>query len=326
MKKESRYICVIAALILLSSVFAACASPVNTDLRNPSADARETKWDEIIEIAPELIPLADAPMPAASGTDVRKNAKAELDVSNVKDGYFMAKFVANTGKKVMALVTGPSGVRYQYVLNNNSRYEVLPLTDGNGEYQLMVCENTSGSNYAVAFSVKINVKLANEFAPFIRPNQYVNYGKDSEVIKKAAELTKNSKDVMDKIGKVYTFVVDNFTYDYVLAKNVESGYLPDVDAVLASKKGICFDYAAVMTSMLRSQGVPTKLVIGYAGDVYHAWINVYSSTEGWIEKAVFFDGKNWSLMDPTFVSTGKRSSDVLKYVGNGDNYSAKFAY
>ena len=52
---------------------------------------------------------------------------------------------------------------------------------------------------------------------------------------------------------------------------------PDVDSVMAEKKGICFDYAALMASMLRSQGVPVKLVVGYTSQgVYHAWINVWS--------------------------------------------------
>ena len=67
----------------------------------------------------------------------------------------------------------------------------------------------------------------------------------------------------------------NFTYDYDKAATVSSGYLPVVDTVLDSKTGICFDYAAVMASMLRSQNIPTRLEIGYAGDAYHAWISVY---------------------------------------------------
>ena len=41
--------------------------------------------------------------------------------------------------------------------------------------------------------------------------------------------------------------------------------LPSVDETLKTKKGICFDYAALMTAMLRSQGIPTKLEIGYQG-------------------------------------------------------------
>ena len=31
-----------------------------------------------------------------------------------------------------------------------------------------------------------------------------------------------------------------------------------------------------MTGMLRSQGIPSKLVVGYAGTAYHAWISVWT--------------------------------------------------
>ena len=68
---------------------------------------------------------------------------------------------------------------------------------------------------------------------------------------------------------IYNYVVNNFTYDKQQAATVKSGYLPVLDNVLAAKKGICFDYAGLMTGMLRSLGVPCKLVVGYAGTAYH---------------------------------------------------------
>ena len=34
----------------------------------------------------------------------------------------------------------------------------------------------------------------------------------------------------------------------------------DVDVILQEQKGICFDYAALMTAMLRSSGIPTVLI------------------------------------------------------------------
>ena len=35
--------------------------------------------------------------------------------------------------------------------------------------------------------------------------------------------------------------------------------------------GLWQDFAAVAACMLRVQGLPTQLVIGYADDTYHAW-------------------------------------------------------
>ena len=154
----------------------------------------------------------------------------------------------------------------------------------------------------------------------------MNYTSNSQAVKKAAELTTGKKTSLDKITVIYEFVVSNLTYDKQKAKNVQSGYLPNVDKVLAEKKGICFDYAALMTAMLRSQGIPTKLVVGYTGDVYHAWINTFIPEKGWIEGIIFFDGTTWKLMDPTFASSANQSKQIMEYIGNGSNYSAKYVY
>ena len=110
------------------------------------------------------------------------------------------------------------------------------------------------------------------------------------------------------------------------AASVQSGYLPDIDVTLAEKKGICFDYAALMAAMLRSQNVPVKLVVGWTGSQYHAWINVWSESDGWVEGMIYFNGQNWELMDPTFASSGNQSNKIMEYIGNGANYKAKYLY
>ena len=81
-----------------------------------------------------------------------------------------------------------------------------------------------------------------------------------------------------------------------------------------------------MTGMLRSQGIPCKLVIGYAGTVYHAWINVWNEETGWVDAAVFFDGTTWQRMDPTYASTSKQSASVMAFIGDSKNYTTKYLY
>ena len=118
---------------------------------------------------------------------------------------------------------------------------------------------------------------------------------------------------------------NHFSYDYEKAKTVTSGYLPELDAVLAERKGICFDYAALMTAMLRSQEVPCKLVVGYAGSVYHAWISVWTEDNGWIDGVIFFDGNTWKRMDPTFASSGEGDPEIMEFIQNG-TYHALYLY
>ena len=168
------------------------------------------------------------------------------------------------------------------------RGDTFPLSDGNGTYQVVVYENISGTKYATVLSQSISVTLKDQFAPFLRPNQYVDYSAAPNTVAKAAELTAGMTDPLNKVAAIYDFVVKNLTYDKQLAATVQSGYLPVLDSVLAKKTGICFDYAALMTGMLRSRGVPCKLVVGYAGTAYHAWISVYSEETGWVEGVVYF--------------------------------------
>ena len=237
--------------------------------------------------------------------------------------------VSYTGGKdvrIKVQITKTGGTTYTYNLNNKGTAETFPLTEGDGKYTVKVFENTRGTKYAQAYSCSLDLKLTSEFSPFLYSNQYVNFSDDSKVVAKAAELTKGLTTDLDKVTEIYHYVINNITYDYQLAATVASGYLPDVDAVLESGKGICFDYAAVMSSMLRSQNIPCKLIVGYAGTVYHAWINVYIEGVGWVDHLIYFNGEDWSMMDPTFVSNGKNNPAVLKYVGDGTNYTEKYAY
>ncbi len=268
------------------------------------------------------------PTPVAQQTAVTvyKNEKASVDASNLAEGYLLIKYTGGKDVRTRVQVIKEAGATYTYDINNKGNMEAYPLSCGDGKYTIKVYENTSGTKYATAYSCDVNLKLRDPFLPYLYPNQFVNYNKDSAVVKKAAEVVAGKTTDMEKLTAVYNYVVNNFTYDYNLAATVQSGYVPVVDTVLSKKTGICFDYAAVMASMLRSQNIPCKLVIGYAGTAYHAWINVYISGEGWVDNAIFFDGKNWSLMDPTYASTGKKSTQAMDFITNKANYSEKFAY
>ena len=260
----------------------------------------------------------------ASGILVKTGKNAVIDYSNTKDGYVMACYTGVTEKQLKAQVKGPT-TTYTYNLVPG-KWAAFPLSDENGDYKITIYQNTTGTKYAALLSATISVQMKDEFAPFLRSNQYVDFDNAPKAIAKAAELTHGMTDPLKKVEAVYNFVVKGMTYDKELAASVKSGYLPVLDSVLEKMKGICFDYAALMTGMLRSQGVPTKLVVGYAGSTYHAWISVWSENTGWIEGVVFFDGTHWQRMDPTFASSGGSSADIMNYIGNGTNYTAKYFY
>ena len=295
---------------------------------------------ELEDIEDEAVALSDAPVPAlptvlspiAAGTQVAKEGAAVVDYSNTADGYVMVKCTSTRQLKVR--VFGPSyavnETKYTYDLTSDV-WSTFPLSDGNGAYKVVVYEQAPGSTkYATVLTVNFSVTLKDEFAPFLRPNQYVNYQYATNTLAMAAQLTEGVDDPLEKVAKVYDYVVNNLTYDNAKAKKARNGkmadFIPVLDDVLAAKKGICFDYAALMTGMLRSQGVPCKMVIGYAGSEYHAWVSVWTAETGWIEGAVYFDGVSWQRMDPTFISSGKNSAKMQAYVADGSHYNAMYLY
>lgn len=262
--------------------------------------------------------------PSADGVTVYQNDFASIDTSNTSQGYVMVKY-NGTNEKVKLQITCPDQSCYTYLISDRGAYDTFPLTAGNGSYALQVLENVAGDTYTVSLAQSINVSIEDEFLPFLYPNQYVNFHTDSKAVSKDSDLAKDTYSDLDVVQNIYNYVIKNISYDTEKAQNVSYGYVPDIDDTLSSKKGICFDYAALMTSMLRSQNIPTKLEVGYSGDAYHAWISTYIDDKGWVDDIIQFNGDSWQIMDPTLAATND-SAAVKKYVGDGSHYVVKYTY
>jgi len=329
--KKLRHICTILSIasvvVFAPALLSACGL---FDAESPRVTEEVTR-----DLSSQAIPLTQTPaipdvlMPVASGSHVESNDKMVIDYSNTPDGYVMVKWTGQTTMQLRVQITGPSDATYTYVILPNNTFEVFPLSDGSGSYTVNVFEQVDGDRYALAGSLTTDVSLIDEFTPFIRPNQYINFNNDSNIVFKAAQLVTGKGSLPEKIEVIYDFVIGSLTYDTEFAQAVLNGqhanYLPVLDDVIARGKGICFDFAAVMTGMLRSQGIPTRLVIGYAADVRHAWIDVFSEESGWVNNVIFFNGESWVLMDPTFAASSS-AANLLSYIGDGSNYTVLFLY
>lgn len=159
----------------------------------------------------------------------------------------MAKYTGSNAKPKLQL-TGTDGITYTYSLYKD--YSTFPLTSGDGTYQVGVYENVSDDRYTTLLSETFSVTLTDPLKPYLYPNQYVNFTADSLPVAKAEELADGASSDLDIISSVYNYIITHFTYDYSKASSVTSGYLPDIDEVFTSEKGICFDYAAVMTFLM----------------------------------------------------------------------------
>lgn len=289
-----KYILLICILMFSSNICGCSSSQTQSD----GAKASNT----ITAFGPGVL------IPTASGTETLGNDSITVDISNASEGYIMAAYHGNAAQ-INIQLTGPDGVAYLYFLTEKDTYAAMPLSSGDGSYIIEAYEQLDGNIYSNIFGDVIDVTLRNAFTPFLYSNQFVYFTEDTRAIQKGNELAQGCSSDLDITTAIYNYVVENTEYDYDKAATVTSPYYPDVDETMDTGKGICFDYSALMCTMLRTQGIPCKLNIGYAGDIYHAWISVYLQSVGWVDNLIQFDGKNWSMMDPTLASTGGDSYD-----------------
>lgn len=307
MRRTARFSCVLLYLCLAVVFFGGCSA-----YSSKASDKGGQRLTRSTFLVPE-----------ASGTTAYGNDILSIDASNTSEGYIMVRYTGSVSK-VKLQITIPDDTVYTYTLKPGS-YETFPLSGGNGSYHIDVLENVTDNMYSLLFAQDISVSISDSLKPFLYPNQYAWFTSDSRAVALAKELSDKSSSDLDFVEEVYDYVITNISYDTALAANISKNYVPDVDATLASGKGICFDYAALMCSMLRSQNIPTKLVVGYSGTVYHAWISVYLEESGWVDNVIEFDGKNWTLMDPTLAANNDKKS-VKKYVSDGSNYTVSYSY
>lgn len=268
---------------------------------------------------------ADAPqMPLADGDNMLTSDTASVNISHITDGYITFEYTGQADKIILQ-ITQPDGERYPYPVDL-SKPQVFNLISGPGEYKIEVLEHTANNSYVVGFSETITADIKDEFSPFLYPNQYSDYTPSSECVKLANTISEHSDSDLQFVNNIFNYVISDISYDMELAQNIGTNYIPNPDATLQSKKGICFDYASLMTSMLRSQGVPTKLEVGYAGTAYHAWISTYIDEIGWVNDIIQFDGKSWSFMDPTVAANDTDTEKMRSLIGDGTTYTVQYHY
>ena len=206
------------------------------------------------------------------GYEVWSSGDLVIDVSNVSQGYFLAKIAYATSTKLKLRVV-VNGTTLDYDLPGTSEYIVVPLQMGSGYYLATLYENISGKKYMEAGSLGFSAWLAREDIAFLYPNQYVDYTPESAAVQESDSINagKSDREIFNTTCK---YIESGFVYDFIKSFTIKPGMLPDIDGSFEKKMGVCQDLAAIVCCMLRTQGIPSRLVIGYADSSYHAWVTV----------------------------------------------------
>jgi transglutaminase-like putative cysteine protease len=230
-------------------------------------------------------------------------AEPEINIDDSASGRGKVVISCKTGNtKALKVLIVKGDKKYSYNLKNDGTAESFPLQMGDGDYKASVLEKLKGDTYRYLESKVIPVALESPDSVYLNSVQNIRWEPGNKAILKDRELIGKEKAYDKKVNIIYQFLVKNFEYDYDKLENLQSTYLPDIDATLKEKKGICYDYSSLFAAMKRSEGVPTKLVKGYSTNVdgYHAW------------NEIKINGK-WVIIDTTYDSCMYNGKSKIKY-------------
>ena len=287
-----------AAALLLCGCSRTAAEAANLEALAQDTDAQAYAAQRASSVA----------LPKTGGDVAFENEFVAIRTDTADSGYISVT-CQSLGDETLKLQIAKGDKLYYYDLRESGDPLIFPLQMGDGAYTVTLFSQVEGDLYATVVSLAVDVALADPFAPFLLPNDYVDYDDGSEAVRASFLLSKDAETDLERVSSVFAYITENIRYDYDKAALVTdgalTGYLPDVDETLETGKGICFDYAALFAAMLRANGIPAKLVTGYVQpeNVFHAWNMIFITDVGWINAEIQFDGVNWQLADPTFTAS-----------------------
>ena len=189
----------------------------------------------------------------------------------------------------------------------------VPLIFGNDIYSVNLFEELSNKYYTLLDSYDVDLQMNDYDSIYLSSSVIVPWSGAEKTVAKAAALTKNEKNDVDKFFALYDYVTENTIYD--MQKTVETGYRSSPDEILADGKGICLDIAVLLASMLRSTGIKCKLVYGQASEIegLHSWNEVYLKNK-------------WIIVDPTKDAILYDSSTPYKYYKHPEDYKGMYYF
>jgi transglutaminase-like putative cysteine protease len=138
-----------------------------------------------------------------------------------------------------------------------------------------------------------------EYAPAVR-DRYLQLPQHSDRIAELAHrVTQGMLTPYEKATAVLDHLLSNYAYS--LEADTNASNHPIDEFLFIRKTGYCEHYATAMVLMLRSLGIPSRLVTGFLATEWNDFGNYYTirqrDAHAWVE--VFYPQSGWITMDPT---------------------------
>lgn len=237
---------------------------------------------------------------------------------------YRANFVSPANNDVRIWVAKPANSKLQKI----KKFSIFPMPQ-------KIYQDNQGNKILyfnfknqIKIEIKINIKVIlkqnkvklNKNNISISKNILKRYTKSERFLEQipeiknlTREITNNSKNNLDKIKLIFSFIAKNFKYCYPVKKRG----VKNLD--LNKLRGDCGEYSSLFVTMCRILGIPTRNNTGFV--IFpkqrkiseHGWASVYFKPYGWID------------MDPQYASLEKNiKTGTRKYFGQRTDYRITF--
>jgi transglutaminase-like putative cysteine protease len=120
-----------------------------------------------------------------------------------------------------------------------------------------------------------------------------------EIAKLAGDITRAGRTTYESVLLIKHHLLGNYRYSLEIGPGSSSSPLEDF--LFIRKTGYCEHYASAMVAMLRSIGIPSRLVTGFLATEWNSFGQYYTvrqrDAHAWVE--VYFPESGWISFDPT---------------------------
>lgn len=237
---------------------------------------------------------------------------------------YKANFVSRTNNDIKIWVTKPVDSKLQEI----KKFSILPVPQkiyqDNQRNKILYFDFKNQRKIEIKFNVKAILKQSktelNRDRILVPKNILKRYIKNEkfleqtqEIKKLTKEITKNSKNDLDKIKSIFNFIMKNFKYCYPVKKRG----VKNLD--LNKLRGDCGEYSSLFVTMCRILGIPARNNTGfiifpkYEKISEHGWASIYLKPHGWVD------------VDPQYASLEKNiKTGIKKYFGRRIDYRITF--
>jgi protein-glutamine gamma-glutamyltransferase len=194
--------------------------------------------------------------------------------------FFLAPWARNVSGNYRMLASDAGGAVYNFDIQRGiSRYE-------------------ADSDIATAAPAELRT-AGRDYPPLIAATYLRLPAVDPRVPRLAAQITSSANSDFDKAAALENYLRTRFGYTLELPRTAVKD--PIANFLFERKQGHCEYFASSMAVMLRTLGIPSRVVNGFRSDEFNDLTGNYvvraKDAHSWVE--AYFPGYGWQTFDPT---------------------------